>query len=83
MTYLVHQSLSFLFADDTTIYLQSISIDRLIKVINKELKDVKAWLESNKLSLNIEKTTFQFFTLPKGKSNWISLGKNKSEELSM
>ena len=62
------KSLSFfLFADDTNIYFESNSTDRLIKVINGELKTVKAWLESNKLSLNIEKTNFVIFHSPKKK----------------
>ena len=62
------KSLSFfLITDDTNIYFESNSTDRLIKVINKELKAVKAWLESNKLSLNIEKTNFVIFHSPKKK----------------
>ena len=62
------KSLSFfLFADDTNIYFESNSTDRLIKVINKELKAVKAWLKSNKLSLNIEKANFVIFHSPKKK----------------
>ena len=37
----------------------------LQKVVNKELKKVKMWLDVNKLSLNIGKTNFVIFKSPK------------------
>ena len=82
------KSLSFfLITDDTNIYFESDSTDRLIKVINKEQKAVNAWLESNKLSLNIEKTNFVIIHSPKKKipeDLIIKFGKkNQSKELSM
>ena len=33
-------------------------------MVNKELKNVKQWLDVNKLSLNIEKTNFIVFKSP-------------------
>ena len=47
----------YLFADDTNIYYESKDLSDLIRIVNKkELRLVKKWLDSNKLSLNIDKT---------------------------
>ena len=54
----------YLFADDTSIYCESESLTQLLSVVNKELKKVKTWLDVNKLSLNIDKTTFIIFRSP-------------------
>ena len=49
--------LSFvLFADDTTEYVQNNSIDSAIEILNKELAKVALWFDSNKLTLNVNKT---------------------------
>ena len=51
--------LSFcLFADDTNIYFESDSIKSLQRVVNKELRHVKKWLDANKHALNVDKTNF-------------------------
>ena len=50
--------LSFvLFADDTTVYVQHDSIDGVIQIRNSELAKVTAWFDSNKLTLNVKKTS--------------------------
>ena len=36
-------------------------LSNLIKIINRELRLVKKWLDANKLSLNIEKTNYIIF----------------------
>ena len=49
--------LSFvLFADDTTVYVQNDSIDSAIEILNPELAKVALWFDSNKLTLNVNKT---------------------------
>ena len=54
--------LSFcLFADDTNIYVESHSLSILQKVVNKELRNVKKWLDANKVALNIDKTNCVIF----------------------
>ena len=53
----------YLFADDTNIYYESHCLYKLQKVVNKELKLVKKWLDANKLALNVEKTNFIIFIL--------------------
>ena len=50
-----------LFADDTTIYYTSDSIDELLSIINSELDSVTDWFRANKLSLNVSKTNFIIF----------------------
>ena len=54
--------LSFhLFADDTNIYFKSSDIVHLQKVMNRELRKVRKWLDANHLALNIDKTNFVIF----------------------
>ena len=51
----------YLFADDTNIYFDSPDLFNLQKTVNKELRKIKRWLESNRLALNIDKTNFLLF----------------------
>ena len=49
--------LSFvLFADATIVYVQHYSIDGAIQILNSELAKVAEWFDSNKLTLNVNKT---------------------------
>ena len=51
----------YLFADDTNIYYECNDLPNLVKIVNKELRLVKKWLDANKLSLNIDKTNYIIF----------------------
>ena len=51
----------YLFADDTSIYYKSDNLLTLQKVVNRELRKVRKWLEANRLSLNISKTNYVIF----------------------
>ena len=51
----------YLFADDTNIYYEDVSLQILEKKINKELRNLYLWLSVNRLSLNIDKTNFVIF----------------------
>ena len=51
----------YLFADDTHIYHEAESLDKLEYEINKGLKSLHSWLILNRLSLNIKKTNFVVF----------------------
>ena len=44
------------FADDTTVHVQNDSIHSAIEILNTELAKVALWFDSNKLSLNVNKT---------------------------
>ena len=59
----------FLFADDTSIYFDSNNIFRLQKVVNRELRKVRKWLEANRLALNVSKTNYVIFHSPANKIN--------------
>ena len=48
----------YLFADDSSIYCDGDTLTNLAKIVNKELKLVKRWLDVNRLSLNISKTNY-------------------------
>ena len=51
----------YLFADDTNIYYESESPEKLERVLNKELRKLYTWLLVNRLSLNIDKTNYILF----------------------
>ena len=50
-----------LFADDTCLYLSGNNLNLLIHNVNIELKEVKNWLNSNKLTLNLVKSHYMVF----------------------
>ena len=54
----------YLFADDTNFYCESDKTHHLQRVVNTELKNVKTWLDVNRLSLNMDKTSFIIFKSP-------------------
>ena len=41
--------------------LLSDNLNKLVKIVNTELRSLKKWLDANKLSLNVEKTNFMIF----------------------
>ena len=57
----------YLFADDTSIYFDSDNLFNLQKIVNRELKKVRKWLEANRLALNIDKTNYVIFHSPNNK----------------
>ena len=53
--------LSILFADDTTLFYSSKSLQERATVVNNELRKLIEWLNANRLSLNIDKTNLMIF----------------------
>ena len=47
-----------MFADDTSLTAVGKTLDEAEEIANKDLNNVKAWLSSNKLRLNIAKTEY-------------------------
>ena len=45
------------YADDTSLTYSDVKLDNVTQVSNSELEKLKEWLQANKLSLNIDKTT--------------------------
>ena len=58
---------SLLFADDTNMFHTGTDIKVVSNEVNEDLKNVKEWLNCNKLSLNICKTHYMIFT-PRNKT---------------
>ena len=54
----------YLFADDTSVYYDSDNLINLQKIVNRELKKIKKWLDPNQLALNITKTNYVIFHSP-------------------
>ena len=54
----------FLFADDTNIYFKHHDLIQLQKIMHRELKKARRWLDANRLSLNTDKTNFVVFHSP-------------------
>ena len=57
----------FLFADDTNLFSKHKSLSSLEALINVELINVNSWLCANKLSLNVDKSSFVVFHPPQRK----------------
>ena len=60
--------LFYSFADDTHIYYKAEGSQMLQKIVSKELKKAKAWLDDNKVPSNIEKTNFIVLKTPRHSS---------------
>ena len=62
----MHQAsdkLTFLhFADDTTVHMSGINLRQLCVDMSAELLKVSEWIKANRLSLNVDKTSFMLFT---------------------
>ena len=52
---------SMLFADDSNMFLCGKDVNELIRSLNTEIDKILAWLQINKLTLNIKKTHFMLF----------------------
>ena len=50
-------------SDDTTLYCDIKDVPNYENVLNAELCKITNWLAANKLSLNVGKTKFMFFSL--------------------
>lgn len=60
---------SILFADDTNFFIEGKDINKIIETMNLEMKKVMLWIQTNKLSLNIDKTKYMVFKSPRKKVN--------------
>ena len=54
----------YLFADDISVYYDSDDLINLQKIVNRELKKIKKWLDANRLALNITNTNYVIFHSP-------------------
>ena len=73
----------YLFADDINIYYESSDLLNIQKILNRELRKVRKWLEANRLALNIERTNFVLFHSSQRKLTQtivLKIGKNKIKQ---
>ena len=60
---------SIVFADDTSVFLKGTEYSELIKTLNNKLKNVTKWLNANRMTVNMKKTThYMIFQRAKFKS---------------
>ena len=59
---------SILFADDTSVFIEGYEYDKMIEILNKEMKKIDTWLECNGLVINTDKTHYMVFHRAKFKS---------------
>ena len=52
---------TILYADDTSVLVNDKNLDKLLEILNDELKKLSTWLKANKLSLNVNKTNYILF----------------------
>jgi len=50
------------YADDTTVFLSGYDVQQLVSDVNLELDKLHEWLKCNRLSLNVDKTSFMVLT---------------------
>ena len=59
----VSNELSFhLFVDDTNLFFEASNLDTLQSTVNREMRKLVNWLNSNRLALNLSKTNFVIFS---------------------
>ena len=61
------------YADDTCIYLKGSDITALFDLLNVELNSLYEWLNTNKLTLNVDKTFYMIFHKIRIKTDELSL----------
>ena len=72
-----------LLADDTNLFCTGADLKDMIRQINEEMAKIYAWVNANKLSLNIGKTNFMIF-MPKGFSycaDYIVINQSRIQEV--
>ena len=60
---------SILYADDTSVFIEGYEYDKLIEIMNNEMKQVDIWLQANGLVINQEKTHYMVFHRARIKTN--------------
>ena len=74
---------SILFADDTTVLIEGHSYNNIITILNNELYKIDTWLETNKLTININKTHYMVFHRARLKpTKDVMIRQNKKHQIS-
>ena len=62
MTNVLKNAYPIMFADDTTLFVSSKSVENALSCLNDDIANLTEWFKANKLSLNLTKTHFILFT---------------------
>ena len=60
---------SILYADDTSVFIEGYEYDKLIEIMNNEMKQVDIWLQTNGLVIIQEKNHYMVFHRARIKTN--------------
>ena len=74
---------TLMFADDSSLFLSGPNLDELMLKVKKAIIEVKAWIDTNKLSLNLGKTKYMIFTKREiiRKYDYISISESRIERV--
>ena len=68
-----------MFADDSSIFFSGPNLDDLMKQAKDHFAKIKTWIETNKLSLNLQKTKFMIFSTKKISKNYKYIATNNGK----
>ena len=60
---------SILYVDDTSVFIEGYEYDKLIEIMNNEMKKIDIWLQANGLVINLKKTLYIMFYRARIKTN--------------
>ena len=80
---MIYQIFKKMFADDSSIFFSGSNLDDLMKQAKDHFAKIKVWIETNKLSLNLQKTKFMIFSTKKisKKYKYIATNNDKIERV--
>ena len=70
---------TLMFADDSSIFFSGPNLDDLMKQAKDHFAKIKTWIETNKLSLNLQKTKFMIFSTKKISKNYKYIATNNGK----
>ena len=65
-----------MFADDTSIFVKNKNLSVISDTLNAELAKISIWLQANRLSLNVDKSSFMLFKGSKGEDIDLNISVN-------
>ena len=65
-----------MFADDTSIFVKNKNLSVISDMLNAELAIISTWLQANRLSLNVDKSSFMLFKGSKGEDIDLNISVN-------
>jgi hypothetical protein len=69
-----------IFADDTTLSISDVSLNRVVESLTPDLLNANKWCDSNRMSINANKTKVKYIS-SKHKQNYICESDPKTEQI--